>query len=88
MDCHFAMKSCSTINFLTSSNLKNEITQDYIYKWFCIFNGITHPFHLLRAKMTQKIMIESPGPRYNKFNNYIYYFKDLRYNLKKNTFQF
>lgn len=51
---------------------------------FCVFIDITHPFHLLRAKMTQKMMIEIPGLRDNKY--YIHIVsrcKVLRYHLKK-----
>lgn len=64
--------------------------RDYIYKRSCIFHGITHPFHLLRAKMIQK-MIESPGPRYNKCINYMYYYiicQRFKIWSEKNTSQF
>lgn len=73
MGCHFAMNSSSTINFLTSSNLKSERIQRLCVT-SNIFNGISSPFHLLRARMTQKNMIKNPGARYNKYSNYIYYF--------------
>lgn len=56
---------------------------------FCVFIDITHPFHLLRAKMTQKMMIEIPGLRDNKY--YIHIVsrcKVLRYHLKKYSLWF
>lgn len=86
IDCHFAMKSCSTINFLTSSDLKHEwiqglYLQAVLYLQWC-YSSLSSP-KVQRWLRKSWLKVQALDITNIIIIFILSYFKDLRYNLKE-----